>query len=620
MGKQGRAMPKVTPELALKLKNLPTTPGVYLFKDAVGKIIYIGKAKNLRHRVRTYFQSRSRFDAKTSRMVSRVVDLDLMATENDIEALILEANLVHEYKPRYNVSLRDDKHFPYIKVTTDEPFPRVLVVRRLAKDGATYFGPYTSGKAMRKTMAFLTRLFCIRTCDLTIPHPKGKKQEICLDYHIKRCGGPCEGLQTQQEYGELVESLILALSGRSQRLIDRLAEKMQLASEAMEFEEAAKCRDQIEAIKSVMMKQSVDVGELVDRDIVSIAREEKDAVAVVMQIREGVLIGRQDFQLAAHVDDSDETVLETFLTQYYNHQPNLPEQIFLPLDLPDIKLLEGWLRQVKGSKVAVVTPKIGPKVKLVDLAARNARLLLDELLIQKRKQSERTSKMVTSLKDELKLPRSPRRIVCFDISNIGETDAVGSCVYFENARPKKSGYRHFKIKGVTGQDDFKMMREVIGRYFHRIKEEQSQPPDLVVVDGGKGQLSAALAELAFLGFKEQPVLALAKRLEEVFLPGVSDSIVINRSSPALILLKQLRDEAHRFAITYGRKVRTKRTIKSALDDVPGIGPARRELLLKTFGSVEKIRQCSVEELTSVKGISAKLAQQILHALSSRHPT
>lgn len=608
-------MVKVASELELKLKNLPTAPGVYLFKDAGGKIVYIGKAKNLRNRVRTYFQSSGRLDAKTSRMMSRVVDLDLMATDNDIEALILEANLVHEYKPRYNVSLKDDKHFPYVKVTTNEPFPRALVVRRLAKDGATYFGPYTSAKAMRKTIAFLTRLFSIRACNLTIPHPQGKKQEVCLDYYIKRCGGPCQGLQTQEDYKELVDSLILALSGKSQRLIDRLNEKMRLASEAMEFEEAARIRDQIEAIKSVMMKQSVDVGELVDRDIVSIAREERDAVAVVMQIRDGALIGRQDFQLAAHVDDSDETVLETFLTQYYNHQPNLPEQIFLPFDLSDVKLLERWLRQVKGPKITVATPKIGQKVKLVDLAARNARLLLDELLIQKRQQTERTSKMVTSLKDELKLARSPRRVVCFDISNTGETDAVGSCVYFENAKPRKSGYRHFKIKGVTGQDDYRMMREVIGRYFYRIKEEQTEPPDLVVVDGGKGQLSAALAELAFLGFEEQPILALAKRLEEVFLPGVSDAIVINRSSPALILLKQVRDEAHRFAITYSRKVRTKRTIKSALDDIPGIGPAKRELLLKTFGSVDDIKQSSVDELTKIKGISPKLAKTILRSLT-----
>jgi excinuclease ABC subunit C len=612
-------MDKVASDLELKLKNLPGNPGVYLFKDAGGKIVYIGKAKNLRHRVRSYFQSSGYCDAKTARLISRITELDIMETENSIEALILEANLVREYKPQYNVLLRDDKHFPYIKVTTNEPFPRVLVVRRLAKDGATYFGPYTSAKAMRKTIAFLTRLFSIRTCDLTIPHPKGKKQEVCLDYYIKRCGGPCAGLQTQQEYKELVDSLIMALSGKSQKLIDRLMAKMNSASDAMEFEEAARIRDQIEAIKSVMMKQNVDVGEMVDRDIVAIAREGRDAVAVVMQIRDGALIGRQDFQLSAHASDTDETVFETFLTQYYNHQPNLPQQIYLPIELPDQKLLQRWLRQVKGSKIVVATPKIGQKVKLIDLSARNARLLLDELLIQKRQQTERTSKMVTGLKDALKLTRSPRNIVCFDISNIGESDAVGSCVHFENARPKKSGYRHFKIKGVVGQDDYKMMREVIGRYFHRIKEEQTQPPDLVVVDGGKGQLSAAMAELKFIGFTEQPIIALAKRLEEVFLPNASNPITISRSSPALLLLKKVRDEAHRFAITYGRKVRTKRTIKSALDDIPGIGPAKRELLLKAFGSVNRIKQSSVEELTKIKGISPQLAETILGSLT-QYPT
>ncbi len=610
-------MNHVPSPLKLKLANLPTSPGVYLFKDKRGKIIYIGKAKNLRHRVRSYFRPPHQLDPKTRSMVSKAVDLELMETINEVEALILEANLVREYKPRYNVFLRDDKHFPYIKVTTNEPFPRVLIVRRLAKDGARYFGPYTNAKAMRRTVAFLTDLFNIRSCDLVIPHPQGKKQKVCLEYQINRCGGPCEGLQSEEEYRELVDSLLLALSGKSQQLIDRLTEKMKEASEAMAFEQAAKYRDQIEAIKAVMRKQSVDVREVVDRDIVSVAREEKDAVAVVMQLRDGVLIGRQDFQLTVHPEDSDETVLETFLTQYYNHQPNLPDEIYLPQALSDAKLLERWLKKEKGSKVVIVQPKAGQKVRLVELAARNARLLLDELLIQKQKQTERTSKMVTSLREELKLPRSPRRIVCFDISNTGETDAVGSCVYFENAKPKKSGYRHFRIKGVVGQDDFRMMREVIGRYFHRIKEEETEPPDLVVVDGGKGQLSAALAELEMLGFSRQPVIALAKRLEEVFLPGVADAVVINRSSPALLLLKQLRDEAHRFAITYNRKVRSKRTITSALDDIPGIGPARRTLLLKEFGSVKRIAQSSVEELTRLKGITPKLAERILDSLNKK---
>jgi excinuclease ABC subunit C len=619
-------MKKVNSQFDLKLKNLPQLPGVYLFKNDRGKIIYVGKAKNLRNRVRTYFQSPHRHDHKTARMVPQVVDLDLMVTDSEVEALILEANLVHEYKPRYNVALKDDKHFPYIKIT-NEPFPRVLIVRRIEKDDATYFGPYTSAKGMRRTVAFLTRLFNIRTCNLIIPAPEGKTHQVCLDYHIKRCAGPCVGLQSREDYAQQVEAVAMVLSGKSKELIDRLTEKMKAASASINYEEAAKARDQIEAIKSVMIKQKVDAGDIVDRDIISLAREEKDAVAVVMQIREGVLIGRQDFQITSDTDDPNEEVLETFITQYYNHQPNLPDELYLPYELPEKKLVEQWLKEVRGSRVKVYTPRIGEKVRLVDLAAKNARLLLDEILIQKKKMSERTSKMVTNLKDELGLARSPRRMVCFDISNTGETDAVGSCVFFENAKPKKSEYRHFKIKGVKGQDDYKMMREVIGRYFFRIKEDIAKtteeaggkvsavPPDLVVVDGGKGQLSAARAELEYLGFANQPIIGLAKRLEEVFLPGQSAAMTISKSAPGLILLKHIRDEAHRFAITYGRKVRSKRTIKSKLDDIPGIGPSRCELLLKEFGSVANLKKQTVDDLAQVKGINRALAEKILTALS-----
>jgi excinuclease ABC subunit C len=387
------------------------------------------------------------------------------------------------------------------------------------------------------------------------------------------------------------------------------------ASKALKFEEAATLRDQVEAIESVMLKQNVDVGEIVDRDIIALAREDRDAVAVVMQIRDGVLLGRQDFQLSADEDDNEETILETFLAQYYNKQPNLPREVFLPLDLPTVSLIARWLKKIKGAKVEVVTPKIGRKVRLVDLAAKNARLLLDELLIQKRQHSERTSKMVSALQDVLKLNRAPRRMACFDISNTGETDAVGSCVFFENGRPRKSEYRQFRIKGVRGQDDFKMMREVIGRYFHRIKEEDRETPDLVVVDGGKGQLSSAVKELKAVGFEGQPIIGLAKRLEEVYTPGLSDPITISRSSPALMLLKQIRDEAHRFAITYNRKVRSKRTVKSALDDIPGVGPVRRERLIKAFGSVAGIKKRTIDEISALEGINKALAETILKALS-----
>jgi len=608
-------MAKKTEKLELKLKNLPSSPGVYLFKNAQDKIIYIGKAKNLRNRVRTYFQNGNRHDPKTQRLVSKIADVELLVTDNEVESLILEANLVREHKPRYNVMLKDDKHFPYIKITTNEPFPRVQIVRRLEKDKATYFGPYTSSKGMRRTVTFLTRLFRIRTCNYVIPPPEGKTYQVCLDYHIDRCKGPCEGLQTVEDYREQVNAIIMILSGKAKKLVARLTGKMYAASEALQFEEARQYRDQVEAIQSMTVKQSADVGEVIDRDIIAVAREARDAVAVVMQIREGVLIGRQDFQLTADDDDPDETVLETFVTQYYNHQPNLPEEIFIPRELPEVAVLEKWLRKIKGSKIKVLTPRIGGKVKLVDLAAKNARLLLDELLIQKRGHRERTSKMVTALKDELHLAVSPKTMVCFDISNTGETDAVGSCVYFANGQPKKSEYRHFKIKGVVGQDDFTMMREVVGRYFYRVREEKSAPPDLVVVDGGKGQLSATLAELDSLGFDRQQVVSLAKRLEEVFLPRRSDPVTISKSSPALILLKRIRDEAHRFAINYNRKVRSKRTIKSALDEISGIGPAKRTLLLNKFGSVEGIKKAAVEDLVVLKGINEKLARKILQVLN-----
>lgn len=608
-------MKKLPSELELKLKNLPASPGVYLFKNIKGKFIYIGKAKNLRNRVKTYFQSSHNHSLRIFHMVKQVVDLELLLTDTEMEALILEANLIHEHKPRYNVALKDDKHFPYVKVTTQEPFPRILIVRRVDKDGATYFGPYTNARGMRKTVSFLTHLFKIRTCNFIIPPAKGKKLQVCLDYHIKRCGGPCENLQSEEDYKEGIDAVLMVLSGRSKKLIDQLTDKMKLASDNMDYEEAAESRDRIKALQSVIFKQKVDVGELIDQDIIALARDGNYAVAIVMQIREGVLIGRQDFQLSADAEIKDDIVLQNFLVQYYNNQPNLPEELYLPYTFPDILLFENWLKKQKRKKIRIITPQIGQKVRLVELAFRNARLLIDELLIQKQKQSKRTSKMVIAMKEALHLKKSPHTMVCFDISNTGETDSVGSCVFFENGQPKKKEYRHFKIKTVTGQDDFKMMQEIVARYFQRRINEELELPDLIVVDGGKGQLSSTVAELKKLNLDDLPVIGLAKRLEEVFIPSISDPIVIKKTSPALILLKRIRDEAHRFAITFNRKVRTKRTIKSALDDIKGIGPAKRQLLLKTFGSVERIKQAKPEELSSIKGITPELADLILKLLS-----
>lgn len=612
-------MKRPSTDLDLKLKNLPTAPGVYIFKDAQKKIIYIGKAKNLRNRVRTYFQTGDHLDSKTTALVEHVRDFDLIETHNEIESLILEANLVREHSPRYNILLKDDKHFPYIKVTLNEPFPRVLIVRRLEKDGARYFGPYTSAASMRRTITFLVHLFKIRSCRLVIPHPKGGKYKVCLDYHIGRCGGPCEGFQTQESYRRGVNSLILALAGKTRDLLANLTAQMETASTELRFEEARECRDQIEAIRATMVKQNVDVNQLTDQDAIAIAREATDAAAVVMQVRDGALIGKQEFSLNIAADDSNEAVLETFVTQYYNHQPNLPDEIMLPGEVADASLLESWLKEVKGGAIKLLTPKIGDRARVMELAQKNARLVLDEWMIKKKAVAERTSKMVVSLKDELGLDKSPRTMVCFDISNTGETDAVASCVYFDNGKPKKSEYRHFRIKGVKGQDDFRMMREVVGRYFFRLSEEKKTSPDLVVVDGGKGQLSSALAELDSLGFADQAIISLAKRLEEVYIPQQSDPITIPKASPGLILLKRIRDEAHRFALTFNRAVRSKRTIQSALDGIPGVGPAKREALLRAFGSVEQIRHKSPDELAQVRGITRKLAEAIVVGLGKEQP-
>ncbi len=598
------------------LKNLPNSPGVYLFKDKKGKYIYIGKAKNLRNRVRTYFQSRDKLDPKTARLVKAADDVELMVTDTEIEALILEANLVKEHKPRYNVNLKDDKHFPYIKVTVNEPFPRVLIVRRMENDGARYFGPYTNSKGMRRTVNFLCRIFKIRSCNLVIPHPQGKEQKVCLDYHINRCGGPCEDLQSKEEYAELVDSVLMVLSGRGGELIERLRERMNKYAEEMEFEKAAEARDQIEALESIRHKQKVDAGAIVNRDIIAFAREASDTVAVVLQVREGILIGRQDFQLSFPVEVNDPELLEGFLRQYYNNQPNIPSELYVPVELSDVKLIKEWLSGKLGRAVKIFTPQKGEKLKLVDMATANARLLLNELLIQRRGYEERVSKAVQALKDDLPLTESPRKIACVDISNTGETDAVGSLVYFNNGKPEKSNYRHFKIKSVRGQDDFAMMREVVGRYFYRLKEEDGTPPDLLVVDGGKGQLSSVKKEIASLGFKDQCIIGLAKKFEEVYLPGHKEPLTISKSSPGLMLLKRIRDEAHRFAIEYNRKVRGKRTIASSLDKLEGVGPKRKEILLKHFGSVKKIREASLEDLQTVKGIPKNVAQKIYISLQN----
>ncbi|MBN4076117.1 excinuclease ABC subunit UvrC [Gemmatimonas aurantiaca] len=608
----------MTKSLTEKLKNLPSSPGVYLFKNSAGKVIYIGKGKSLRNRVRTYFQKRAQnygaADTKTAVMVRQVSDFELYVTDSEIEALILEANLVKEYKPRYNIHLKDDKHYPYVKITLDEPFPRVLIVRRIEKDNARYFGPYTSAASMRKSIRFITKLFKIRTCDLVIPHPQGNAYQVCLDYRIGRCGGPCEDLQSQENYRESIDAVMLFLSGRGQRLITELEKKMYQASENSEYESAAELRDQISDLKKITERQKVDVADKVDRDVIALALGEGEGVSVALQIRDGVLIGRQNFSFKPSEIGGKEEALREFLAQYYSHQPNPPKQIYLPFPIDDEALISEWLSETYGSKVTVISPQRGQKLRLVEMAQANADLLLGELLVQKRGYRERIAPMVKTLQEALSLPKPPNTVCCFDISNTGDTDAVGAMSYFKKGKPLKSEYRHFKIKNVTGQDDYAMMREIVGRYFFRRQKEKKSFPDLVVIDGGRGQLNAAVAELESLQITDQKIIGLAKRLEEIYFPDREQPITLPKTSPALSLLKQVRDESHRFGVSYNRKVRSKRTIKSKLDEIAGIGPAKRTALLKKFGSVKKIREATVEEIAQTPGISHQLAESLREGL------
>lgn len=602
-------MRKVTEELELKLKNLPDRPGVYMMKNRAGKVIYIGKAKKLRNRVRTYFQKSRPHDPKTEVMVSKIADFEFYVTDSEIEALILESNLVKEYRPLYNVNLKDDKRFPYLKVTMDEPFPRVIVVRRMAKDGARYFGPFTDAGKMRRTLRFIQKHFKIRTCDYVLPDPKDKVK-LCLEYHIKRCPGPCENLISKEDYGKTIDDILLFLSGRSSELLDRLQDKMMELSEAMDFEQAARVRDQIEAIESVRQRQRVVSDQVIDRDIAAFACSDVDAACVVLQIREGVLIGRQHFYLKIQKDTTESEIAETFIKQHYMHADTIPKELYISAALDDRELLQKWLSEKRGNTVRIFIPQKGEKLKLVEMAHNNARLLLNELLLQKQHYKDRIPEAVMRLQSDLRLPRTPVSMSCFDISNLGQEDKVGSMVYFEKGKPKKSSYRHYKIKTVKKQDDYASLREVIYRYFRRLKEEALDFPDLLVIDGGKGQLSAALDALKAHGIKDQQVIGLAKKLEEVFLPGQKEPIMIPRTSPALRLLQRIRNEAHRFAIEFNRKLRDKRTIGTELQKIPGIGPKKAEVLLKHFGSVKKIKELTTEQITEAPNIGLSDAQKI----------
>jgi len=599
-----RGMPT---SVAQKLPHLPESPGVYLWKDAEGVVLYVGKAKRLRSRVKSYWAQDHLSSPKTRGLMRKVRDLDTIVVSSESHALILEATMIKEYHPRFNIALRDDKSYPYIKVTVQEPFPRVIVTRRLQDDGARYFGPYTDVGGMRRAMNVVNRIFTVRSCHYNLP--KEAPERPCLDYFIKRCKAPCVGYQNMDDYRAMIDGVMWFLDGRTGDVIRHVRERMLEASERLDFERAGELRDSLRHLEKMEEPTVVLEVEGGDRDVVGYARDGADACVVIMRIRGGKLLAR-DHRLVEHAEDEeDSTVLGACLAQWYRTAEARAADLLVPFDFEDRELLEVSL---KSTKIRV--PQRGPRRALVDLADKNAQHLLEEFKLAALEADERAADPVYELQRELGLPRLPRSLVCFDISHAQGTDVVASAVWFENGRPKRAEYRKFKIAIFEGNDDFKSMHEVVTRYFTRRVTEELMLPDLAVIDGGKGQLGAARAAFDALGITSIGLISLAKRDEEIFLSGRSDPVRLPRRSPALRMLQQARDEAHRFAVTFQRQKRAARTITSELLKIPGVGPSKRRALLTTFGSVQGVREATVEQIAAVSGFGPASAERLLTAL------
>jgi excinuclease ABC subunit C len=598
--------------VALKLPHLPDGPGVYLWKGRDGTTLYVGKAKRLRSRVRSYFSNDQLESLKTRHLVGLIADLDTIVVPSEAHALILEANLIKEYRPRFNIALRDDKSYPYIKVTLQEPFPRVYVTRRLEDDGARYFGPYTDVGAMRRALNVVKRIFTVRSCNYDMPAQMPERP--CLDYYIKRCKAPCILAQSQHEYRSMIDEVVLFLSGRPDEVVRRVKERMDLAAEQLDFERAAELRDVLQHLEQMEEPTVVLEVEGGDRDVVGYARDGDDACVTILRIRSGKLLSREQRFLENLDAEEDTSVLSVFLAGSYVGMQERARQLLLPFDFPDRELLEQALPDTR-----ILIPQRGPRRDLIALAEQNARHLLEELKLSSLEADERAGDPVYELGRELGLQRLPRSLVCFDISTTQGTDTVGSCVWFENARPKRGEYRKFKVKTVEGTDDFASMHEVVRRYFDRRTKDEKPLPDLILIDGGKGQLSAAFAALSEAGIADRPLISLAKREEEIFVWGRAEPLKLSRRSPALRLLQQARDEAHRFAVTYNRKRRSMRTVTSELLKVPGIGPVKRRRLLQEFGSIQGVRDAGEEAIAKLPGFNTERARRLLETLAATSP-
>jgi excinuclease ABC subunit C len=596
-----------------KLQNLPGEPGVYLMKDSRGHIIYVGKAVSLKSRVRSYFQKSAK-DEKTEMMIRAIADLETIVTHTELEALILESTLIKKHHPRFNIVLRDDKNYPYLRLDLKAEYPRLDVVRGLKKDGAIYYGPYVPAGGMWEILSLIRRTFPLATCKKEFK--KDKPERPCVQHQIGRCVAPCSGEVDTEAYRDMVAQVRLFIEGKNRDLVDMLKQRMEDASENMEYERAAELRDRISKIEGAFEKQKIISSGFENQDVIGMASEGGHCDIQVLFIRNGMLLGRKDFYISDVHGMSDEDVLGDFFHQFYAKEMIVPAEVLLPLDMPDREVLETWLTGKREARVEVAVPQRGRKRELVQMASDNAAQSLKEHLLS-RKSKER---ILLRLQEELGLRSLPRRIEAFDISNIQGTESVASMVSFENNLPDKRHYKRFKIRSVEGQDDFASMAEVVKRRYARAKEEGALP-DLILIDGGKGQLNAALDVLIALGITETDVIGLAKarsgeegtarEFERVFLPGVDEPVILDPTSTTTHLVARVRDEAHRFAITYHRKLREKKAVRSELDDIPGIGETRKKALLRHFGSVTKVRQATLEELANMKGMSKKAAEAIV---------
>jgi len=606
------------PGLQKKLAHLPARPGVYLFKDAGGEILYVGKANSLRSRVGSYFSRGNDHSLKTRELVRRIADVDTIVVGSEAEALLLEANLIKAHHPRFNIQLRDDKRYPYIKVTIQEPLPRLFVTRHLENDGARYFGPFTDVGAVRATLELIKRLYTVRSCRYDLPREKPARP--CLDYHIGRCKAPCAALQSIADYRAMFDEILAVLAGRTEHIRARVEAEMTAAADALDFERAANLRDALNGLDALARRQRALDVRGGDQDVLGLARDGDHACAVLLRIRGGKLLGRELDFFANSAEEEESTLLSVAATRlYFGHgdhgTADLPRDVLFPADFEDRPALEQLLSEAAPHRVRTHVPLKGEKRRLIELANQNARHLLEERSVLDNNAAERADDELYELQDALGLKVVPRFIVCFDISHSQGTEVVGSASAFENGAPCKSEYRRFRIRGDWGNDDFRSMAEVVGRYLRRRIDEERRIPDLIVIDGGKGQLSAAGAAARAVGATDVMFCALAKRDEEIYLSGRPTPIRLARSNAGLRLLQRVRDEAHRFAHAYNRKLHTRNALASVLAEVPGVGPARQRALLEHFGSLRAIRAATPERIAELPGISLALAQRIAERLA-----